>query len=115
MVYAGVDLHKSFCQTIVCTKEGELIKEGRIKTEERDIEKFFSGLENLEIAFEASSNYEYFYDLLESFGHKVVLAHPLKTKMIAEAKIKTDKIDAKTLAELLRGGFCQPLMFRRRR
>jgi hypothetical protein len=32
---------------------------------------------------------------------KVVLAHPLKTEMIAEAKIKTDKIDAKTLAELL--------------
>lgn len=33
------------------------------------------------------------------------MAHPLKTKMIAEAKIKTDKIDAKTLAELLRGDF----------
>lgn len=36
MAYAGVDLHKSFCQTIVCTKEGELIKEGRIKTEKID-------------------------------------------------------------------------------
>ncbi len=35
----------------------------------------------------------------------MILAHPLKTKMIAGAKIKTDKIDAKTLAELLRGGF----------
>ena len=105
MVYAGLDLHKSFCQTNVCTKEGKLIKEGRIKTEKEDIEEFFSDLEDLTIAFEASGNYEYFYDLLESFGHKVVLAHPLKTKMIAEAKIKTDKIDAKTLAELLRGDF----------
>jgi|GEM_PF-6561401 len=37
MAYAGVDLHKNFCQTIVCTKEGELIKEGRIKTEKEDI------------------------------------------------------------------------------
>lgn len=79
------------------------MKEGRIKTETEDIEEFFSGLEDLTIAFEASGNYEYFYDLLEGLGHKVVLAHPLKTKMIAEAKIKTDKIDAKTLAELLRG------------
>ncbi|MDI6885461.1 MAG: IS110 family transposase [archaeon] len=103
MAYAGVDLHKSFCQTIVCTKEGELIKEGRIKTEKEEIEEFFSDLEDLEIAFEASTNYEYFYDLLEGLGHKVVLAHPLKTRMIAEARIKTDKIDAKTLAELLRG------------
>jgi transposase len=115
MEYAGLDLHNSFCQTKICTKEGELIEEGRIKTETKDIEEFFSGLEDLTIAFEASGNYEYFYDLLESFWHKVVLAHPLKTKMIAEAKIKTDKIDAKTLAELLGGVFCLLLMFRRRR
>lgn len=105
MVYAGLDLHKSFCHVLVCEKKGELIKEGRIKTETKDIAEFFYGLEDLTVAFEASSNYEYFYDLLEGLGHKVVLAHPLKTKMIAEAKIKTDKIDAKTLEELLRGGF----------
>jgi hypothetical protein len=54
MVYAGLDLHKSFCQTKVCTKEGELIKEGRIKTEKEDIEEFFSDQEDLTIAFEAS-------------------------------------------------------------
>ena len=35
MEYAGLDLHKSFCQIKICTKEGELIKEGRIKTELR--------------------------------------------------------------------------------
>ncbi|MCW3130845.1 MAG: hypothetical protein N2V75_12220, partial [Methanophagales archaeon] len=87
MAYAGVDLHKNFCQTIICTREGELIKEGRIRTEKEDIEEFFSDLEDLEIAFEASSNYEYFYDLLESLGHKVVLAHPLKTRMIAESRV----------------------------
>ena len=42
-----------------------MIKEGRIRTEKEDIEEFFSDLEDLEIAFEASGNYEYFYDLLE--------------------------------------------------
>ena len=50
------------------------------------------------------------YDLLESLGHKVVLAHPLKTRMIAEARVKTDKVDAKTLAELLGGGFFTDLL-----
>jgi hypothetical protein len=40
--YAGVDLHKSFCQAIVCTHEGEVLKEGRIPTEREDIEEFFS-------------------------------------------------------------------------
>ncbi|RZN44272.1 MAG: hypothetical protein EFT35_00140 [Methanophagales archaeon ANME-1-THS] len=89
---------------MVCTHEGEVLKKGRIPTEKEDIEKFFSGLERLEIALEASTNYEYYYDLLESLGHRVVAAHPLKTRMIADAKIKTDKLDAKILAELLRGG-----------
>jgi transposase len=104
MAYAGLDLHKNFCQAIVCTHDGEVLKEGRIPTEKGDIEEFFSGLERLEIALEASSNYEYYYDLLESLGHRVVVSHPLKTRMIADAKIKTDKLDAKILVELLRGG-----------
>ena len=104
MAYAGVDLHKRFCQAIICTHEGEVLKEGRIPTEKEDIEEFFSGLEHLEIALEASTNYEYYYDLLESLGHRVVVSHPRKTRMIADAKIKTDKLDAKILVELLRGG-----------
>jgi len=103
VVYAGVDLHKSYCQAIVCTEKGEVIKEGRIRTEKEDIEEFFASLENQEVAIEATTNYEYFYDLLEGLGHRVVVAHPLKTRMIAEAKITTDKISAKTLVELLRG------------
>jgi transposase len=88
MAYTGVDPHKSFSQTIVCTHEGEVLKEGRISTEREDITEFFSGLERLEIALEASTNYEY-YDLLESLGHRVVVSPPLKTRMIADAKIKT--------------------------
>jgi transposase len=56
----------------------------------------------VKVAFEASSPYEYFYDILEDIGCDVSLSHPLKTRLIAEAKIKTDKIDAKILADLLR-------------
>ena len=33
-LYAGMDAHKKFCQIIVCTKEGEVIRKGRIKTDE---------------------------------------------------------------------------------
>ena len=103
MPFAGFDTHKNFCQAIICTKDGTLMKQGRIKTETGSVKEFFSGFDNLEIALEATSNYEYFYDLLESLGHKVVLAHPLKTRMIGEARVKTDKIDARILADLLRG------------
>ena len=42
------------------------------------------------------------YDLLEELGIKTVVAHPLKIRAIADAKIKSNSIDAKTLAHLLR-------------
>jgi len=41
-------------------------------------------------------------DILEKFGFEVSLSNPGKTRLIAEAKNKTDKVDAKTLARLLR-------------
>lgn len=103
MLYAGLDVHKNFCQAIVLTKDGEVVKEKRIKSEKEDIEEFFSGLDNVKVAFEASTNYEYFHDVLDSLSYEVYLSHPLKTRLIAESKVKTDKIDARALADLLRG------------
>ena len=43
-------------------------------------------------------------DMLESEGAEVVLSHPRRTRAIASAKVKTDAIDARTLADLLRVG-----------
>jgi hypothetical protein len=51
---------------------------------------------------EAVGFYEWIYDHLEDLGHDVALAHPYKVRAIAEARIKTDKVDARTLAHLLR-------------
>jgi transposase len=105
MLYAGLDVHKDFCQAIVLTKEGEVVKEGRIKSRKEDIEDFFSGLVEVNVAFEASGNYEYFYDILEKICSGVSLSHPLKTRLIAESRVKTDKVDARVLADLLRGNY----------
>jgi transposase len=54
------------------------------------------------VALEATNGWYYFYELLEEHCGQIVLAHPLKTRAIAEARIKTDSIDATTLAHLLR-------------
>ena len=51
---------------------------------------------------EATGHWTYLYELIEDECPDLVLAHPLKTKAIASARIKTDKIDATTLAHLLR-------------
>lgn len=103
MLYAGMDVHKKFCQIIVCTKEGEIVRKGRIKTDEKEIKEFFTGLKDIKIAIEASTNYSYIVDTLAKDGCEILMAHPLKTRAIAEAKIKSDKIDAKILADLARG------------
>ncbi|UCE36708.1 MAG: IS110 family transposase [Thermoplasmata archaeon] len=102
MLYAGLDVHKNFCQAIVMTKGGKVVKEDKIGTEQEDIEEFFYGLKNVRIAFEASMYYEYVYEILNGLGYEVSLSHSLKTRLIAESRIKTDKIDAKALADLLR-------------
>ena len=51
---------------------------------------------------EATRNGMIIYDWLDDICDEVVLAHPLKVKAIADAKIKTDKIDATVLAHLPR-------------
>lgn len=71
MLYAGMDVHKKFCQIIVCTKEGEIVKKGRIKTNEREIKEFLYGLKNVKIAIEASPNYGYIVDALAKDGYEV--------------------------------------------
>jgi len=51
---------------------------------------------------EATWNWYWLWDLLEEQGYRLRLAHPLKTKAIASARIKTDKIDSEILAHLSR-------------
>jgi len=50
------------------------------------------------------------YDFLEGHGVRVVLSNPSKTRLIAEARVKTDKVNARILAQLLRANML-PLCF----
>jgi transposase len=56
----------------------------------------------LKAVLEASYSWGPVYDWLEELADEVVLAHPVKVRAIAEARVKTDKIDSETLAHLLR-------------
>ena len=59
------------------------------------------------VVFEASLNRHWLYELLERSlpPADIVLANPSKTRIIAEARVKTDKVDALILAQLLRADF----------
>lgn len=103
MVYAGIDLHRRFSQIAVVDQEGELLKSDRVDNDLGKFSEFFDGLNRpVEVVIEATGNWFWLLDLLEENNIEATLAHPLKTKAIASAKIKTDSIDAETLAQLLR-------------
>jgi Transposase len=56
------------------------------------------------VALEATYGWEWLAELLEEAGYELHLAHPLGTKAIASARVKTDAVDARTLAAAVARG-----------
>jgi len=105
MRYIGVDHHKRFSYLSVMDEKGKVVKEGRVLNSKEALRRFLNNphpVRSSQAVLEAGRNWTVMYDWLEEEVEEVKLAHPLKVKAIAEAKIKTDKVDAKTLAHLLR-------------
>ena len=101
--HIGVDYHKSYSHLVVQDSAGKTLRSGRVKNDRRSLGSFLERYrENSHAVVEATRNWMVMYDWLDDICDDVVLAHPLKVKAIADAKIKTDKIDATVLAHLLR-------------
>ena len=101
-MYVGLDVHKKVCHATAMDERGEIVKEGKFRNERAGFEHFFEGIGDAKVAMEASYHWQPVHELLENIGYDVKLAHPRKTRAIAEAKIKTDKTDSRALAHLLR-------------
>ena len=102
--FVGVDHHKAFSYGTIMTQSGQILKQGRFANHPESLSGFlgeYAGSDCSSVV-EASRNWTVMHDWLEEQTGQVTLAHPLKVRMIAEAKIKTDKIDATALAHLLR-------------
>lgn len=100
----GLDIHKNYIQAAVMNEQGRLLKEDKFQNDVQCIERFFTNIKDAKVVMESSSTWYNIYKLL-SKKYSVILSNPVKTKAIASAKIKTDKIDARILADLLRGGY----------
>ena len=103
-MFVGLDVHKKYTEVAIVDEDGVVEKQERIENEPGRIEEFSNNLSNATMVLESSSTWYWLYEIL-SRRHKVVLSHPAKTKAIASAKLKTDKVDALMLANLLRGGY----------
>lgn len=104
MNYVGLDIHKVFTYGIIKNEQGNKIKEDKFDNSQENFDSFLKDCkpEETKIVMESTGVWEYIYDLLESKNYEIKLANPNKTKAIACARIKTDSVDASTLADLLR-------------
>ena len=99
----GIDLHRNRSHVAVIDEHGELSLSRRIVNDRETFLELLGGLgSDTSVAVEATYGWEWLAELLEDAGYDVHLAHPLRTRAIAAARVKTDAVDAKTLAHLLR-------------
>jgi transposase len=106
MLYSGVYLHRRL--VVICTIDahGSVLARKTMKTHTELITNYFRQWpEDHQAVVECTTGWYWFCDLLRSIGVSVVLAHAKYLKAISYAKVKTDAVDALTLAQLLRMGY----------
>jgi len=114
MHYMGVDHHRQYSQMAVLDEEGRLVRTARVANLRREIKPFLDGLDEIRAVIETGRATYAMVDLLEDLGVEMTIANPTQVRAIAQAKIKTDKRDARILADLLRAGLI-PAVYQRSR
>jgi transposase len=107
MLYIGMDIHKRFSWVAVVDESGKVLNQGRLNhTPPEELTDYFKQFpKDTQVIMEPSCGWGWISDKISALGLKVILAHPLKVRLIAESQIKTDKIDAVVLAQLQRTSF----------
>ena len=98
----GIDYHKKYSYVVVKNKDGRVQARSTVNNTREEIRQFLEPYCSGIAILEATRNWALIHDWLDEILGDVALAHPLKVKAIAEARIKTDKISADVLANLLR-------------
>lgn len=97
----GLDVHRDFCQVAIADG-GRARSAGRIATSPEILELFARSLGPTDrVVLEATGNALAIARILQPHVAEVVLAHAKHVRAISHARIKTDKVDAKVLADLL--------------
>ena len=101
--YIGLDVHQATIVVAVMDSSGKLVMESILETKAATILQFFAGLRGtLSVTFEEGTWAAWLYDLLKPHVDKLVVCNPRKNALLKDGN-KSDRIDARKLAELLRG------------
>lgn len=107
-MFVGMDVHKNYLQIAVLDENGKVLNNSRVDNTLIKVNEFFDTVHpsnNTKVVMESSGMWYNLYECLSKRHLDVRLSNPAKTRAIASAKIKTDKLDAIKLADLLRGGY----------
>lgn len=103
MLYSGIDLHKRSVVIATVNEQGAVVAESSLPASRSAVARYFHGLPEPTVAtVEATSSWYWLRDLLDREDVPLTLAHAKFVKAIAYAKVKTDAVDALTLAQLHR-------------
>jgi transposase len=101
----GMDVHRDFCEVAIKDESGMRLA-GKVKTSVQELELFAQSLApDDQVALEATGPALSIARILEPHVGRVLIANTRRLRAIAESKVKTDKLDARTLCELLAAGF----------
>lgn len=101
--YSGIDLHKHTSFITTLDADGRLVKQQKLKNHPDLLRHYFRKLGGCHRAVvETTTGWYWLADLLDQEGIDLRLAHAKHLKAISYAKVKTDKVDSETLAQLLR-------------
>jgi transposase len=107
--YIGLDVHQATISVAVLDSTGKLVMESILETSAATILQFFAGLRGrLLVTFEESTSAAWLYDLLKPHVAEVLVCNPRQNYLLNEGN-KSDRIDARKLAELLRGHLLKPV------
>lgn len=107
--YVGMDVHRDCIAIVVLNQEGRQVSQSIVPTDGAAILEFIQGLRGtIQVTFEESTQSAWLYDLLQLYVSKVLVCNPRKNALLKVGN-KNDKLDARKLAELLRGGLLSPV------
>ena len=106
MLHSGIDLHKRTVVIATVDADGRPVRDVQLPTRREAITRYFAALDGgpgaQRAVVESTSTWYWLRDLLAAQGVDLRLGHSKHVKAISYAKVKTDAVDAATLAQLLR-------------
>ena len=100
--FVGIDLGDRKSNCCFLEARGQIVAESTVATRQEELEALFSSIPKCRIAIEVGTHSPWVSALLESHGHEVIVANPRKMESIHKNRRKNDKVDARTLARLVR-------------